>query len=605
MCGICGIYNFEIGHTVNRNTIQTMMNSMKHRGPDDEGIYIDNNLGLGFVRLSIIDLSPAGHQPMLSEEGRYVMVFNGEIYNYIELRSELKDIGYSFNTNTDSEVLLKSYMHWGEACLDRFNGMWAFMIYDTVEKTLFGARDRFGVKPFYYILNKNFFAFGSEISTLLSLNRSRGSVDNQAIFDYLVFNRTDQGNGTFYSDIKKVPHGSTIKLIDNRLVINKWYDLSKSIRNPYQSPGEFRDLFTESIQLRLRSDVPVGVCLSGGLDSSSIVSTLAKKLGRQDVHTFSAVYGKGETGDESEFINMYRSELPNMHFVTPSAETLHSDYLDYIKTIGEPTPSTAPYAQYKVMQLAKEHVVVTLDGQGADEQLAGYHYFYGFYFKELLKQRQPLTFARELFYYLRNHKSVFGLKSFIYFLLPASMKASLRSGEHGYLNKDFQANYINTNQITDNLYGAENLQDALIRHFECKLEHLLKWEDRNSMRFSLEARVPFLDYRLVERTLATQSSLIIKNGMTKHILRQAMKGILPEAIRNRRDKVGFDTPQDKWFRTQVWQEQIWNVLNNKSLEQYLDLDKCKSLYKRHLNNDLSIAKEIWKWINLAIWMSNN
>ena len=214
------------------------------------------------------------------------------------------------------------------------------------------------------------------------------------------------------------------------------------------------------------------------------------------------------------------------------------------------------------MELARGNVVVTLDGQGADEVLAGYHYFFGFYFKELLKKWRLGKLSSEMFHYLIKHQSTYGLKTFLYFLLSQKSKTDLRVKERKYLNPEFVKKYQYNNSIAGNLYSSKNLKDALINHFEFKLEHLLKWEDRNSMWFSLEARVPFLDYRLVEKTLATSSDLIIKNGMTKNLLRESMIGILPEKIRRRKDKIGFDTPQDEWFREPSWIKLVTDILNS-------------------------------------------
>lgn len=282
-----------------------------------------------------------------------------------------------------------------------------------------------------------------------------------------------------------------------------------SITEGFKSPDEFRELFSSAVGLRLRSDVPVGVCLSGGLDSSSIVSVLLQDYNKKDLNTFSAVYNKGQHGDETEFIQEYRSLLKNMFFTTPDAKTLENDFLQFVKAQGEPIAGTSPYAQYKVMKLAKDHVVVTLDGQGADEYLAGYHYFFGFFFKDLLKHGRLGKLSTEIYYYLLKHRSLFGIKSFGYFLLPESLRTKARASEKGYINNDFVNKYKDGNSIAGNLYGSDSLHDALLDHFEYKLEHLLKWEDRNSMRFSLEARVPFLDYRLVEKALATSSEMII------------------------------------------------------------------------------------------------
>lgn len=604
MCGICGIINLN-SLSVQEAPIRKMMHIQKHRGPDDEGIFVENNVGLGFVRLSILDLSYAGHQPMFSSDGQYVVVYNGEIYNYIELREELKTIGYQFRTNSDTEVLLAAFQHWGEDCLHRFNGMWAFVIYDRKKKNVFAARDRYGVKPLYYLYSNDYFAFSSEIPPLLSLLNHRPKPDYQSIFDYLVFNRTDQTERTFFEEVKKLQHGQKIILDGQRLSIKKWYDLRKqvSIIEGFKNPVEFRELFSSAVGLRLRSDVPVGVCLSGGLDSSSIISVLIHDYKKNDLNTFSAVYKKGQYGDETEFIKEYKSLLKNMFFITPDAKTLENDVSKFVKAHGEPIPDTSPYAQYKVMELAKDHVVVTLDGQGADEELAGYHYFFGFFFKDLLKQGRGKKLSAEMFYYLSKHHSFFGIKSFLYFLLPERIRTIARVREKGYVNKDFVYEYKDNNAVASNIYGSKSLHDALLDHFEYKLEHLLKWEDRNSMKFSIEARVPFLDYRLVEKTLATSDKFLINDGMTKYLLRESMKGTLAEKIRLRRDKIGFATPQDEWFRTKAWQEIIMNVLQSESFRsrKLVVPEKAILLYRQHMLGKKNIAGEIWKWIHLEKW----
>ncbi|NTW99525.1 MAG: asparagine synthase (glutamine-hydrolyzing) [Geobacteraceae bacterium] len=370
MCGICGIINFD-GKSVEEQELRLMMQTMKYRGPNDNGVFIDDNVGLGFVRLSILDLSPAGHQPMLSQDGRYALVFNGEVYNYIELKPQLSS-NYNFRTKTDTEVLLASYLQWGEGCMDYFNGMFAFGIYDKQDKSLFIARDRFGVKPFYYYRDSNRFIFASEIQPILAVLPGKPQPNNQVIFDYLTFNRTDHTEETFFAGIKKLQHGHSLKVSNKSVSIKRWYDLREKKAKPFGSPEEYQDLFRDAVKLRLRADVPVGVCLSGGLDSSSITSLLIEEHpSTNQINTFSAVYGKDEYADESSFIDEYRGLLKNMFFSYPTADTLFADLDKFVMAHGEPIPRTGPYAEYKVMEQAKEHVVVTLVGQGADEQLGG------------------------------------------------------------------------------------------------------------------------------------------------------------------------------------------------------------------------------------------
>ena len=605
MCGIVGKINFN-RELIAENSLYKMMKKIKHRGPDDEGIFIDKNIGLGFVRLSIIDLSLAGHQPMLSEDKRYVIIFNGEVYNYIELREELKAKGHTFKSDSDTEVVLKSYQEWGEASLHKFNGMWAFVIYDQVTKKIFGARDRFGIKPFYYYKDNNTFLFASEIKAIKEVVPNPLSINDEAVFNYLSFNRTDYGERTFYNEIYKVPHGHSFTLESNGVFkLEKWYDLKKYCNKKEINSEEYLELFTSSVKLRMRSDVPVGVCLSGGLDSSSIASVVSKKLKVEDIYTFSAIYNQGQTGDESRFIKELSPFLNNMKYTKPNAQLLFDDLQDFVDNLDEPVPTTSLYAQYSVMRLAKEHAVVTLDGQGADEQLAGYHYFYGFYFKELLTRLSFMRFFSEMFYYMQKHKSLYGVKTLLFFLLPEKLKTKLRVNKNAYLQNEFYTQHNSKgNVIADGLYGSKNLKESLINHFEYKLEHLLKWSDLNSMKFSIESRVPFLDYRLVEQTLSQPNDSYIKKGLTKYILRESMKALLPKKIRLRYDKMGFETPEDEWFREPFFKEKIENILNNPSsdFQKYIDVKIAKNMYSNHLNKTLNCSKEIWKWINLDLWL---
>lgn len=602
MCGICGIINLN-AHPADDHLLAPMMRAMKHRGPDDEGTFQEDNIALGFVRLSIIDLTPSGHQPMFSEDGNLVLIFNGEIYNYIELKDELIKLGHRFNTRTDTEVLLHAYQEWGSECMDKLNGMWAFVIYNRAEKTTFISRDRVGVKPFYYFADDQRFIFASEIPPILSALPVKPSADFQSIFDFLAFNRTDQTEATFFEGIKKLQHGHQLTITDNKISIKKWYDLRSKLNNPFEKPEEFKDLLSDSIGLRLRSDVPIGVCLSGGIDSSSIVSILLKDHKKYELNTFSAVYGEGQFGDESKFIDEYRTSLKNMYFITPNANTLYADIENFVRAHAEPISSTSPYVQFKVMKLAHGKAVVMLDGQGADEQLAGYHYFFGIYFKELLKNGNVLLLGKEVAAYIRQHRSILGLKAFLYFLMPDKIRTHIKVREKAYINKDFAMQYATSNTISNSLYASKTLKDALIDHFEFKLEHLMKWEDRNSMWYSIEAREPFLDYRLIERTLALPSDQKIKNGTTKYILREAMKGTLPEKIRLRQDKMGFDNPQAEWFRTPQFQQLVSDILETKSFvtQHLIDPRIAKKIYKLHLDRKTDKSNEIWKWIHLEMW----
>jgi asparagine synthase (glutamine-hydrolysing) len=601
MCGICGMINFD-QLPVDPSALKKMMKAIKHRGPDDEGFFIDKNAGLGNVRLSIIDLSPAGHQPMFSQDKRYCLTYNGEIYNYLELKETLKE-KYPFHTRTDTEVVLHAFREWGPGCLQKFNGMFAFAVYDTQTRELFIARDRFGIKPFYYYLDEQTFIFASEERAILPFLKDK-KPNQQAIYEYLLYNRTDQGDDTFFERIRKLPHGARGIVKGNRLEIKKWYRLTESLREPFETPGEFYQTFKQSVALRLRSDVPVGVCLSGGLDSSTIVSVLLKEFGKTDLNTFSAVYEKEDPVDESEFINLYKNDLKHMFFIRPTADSLCEDLPRFVECHSEPVATLGPYAQFKVMELARKHVGVTLDGQGADEELAGYPYFFGGYFKQLFKEFRWLRLLTELSAYAVRHKSLYAFKYFALYLVPIGLKDSFSKMAHNYVTRDFYQKGKKLSTIKDKLYNPRSLNESLVQHFEYKLEHLLKWEDHNSMGHSLESRVPFLDHHLVERALPLPSEKLINKATTKYILRLAMKDVLPEKIRSRQDKIPFATPWDKWFRAEKMRKQIPAILDSGKFRDrgYLKPKKCLKDYHAHLDEKINIAKEIWKWLNLELWL---
>ena len=601
MCGIVGKISLN-NQEIRRETIELMIEKIKHRGPNGSGILLKGKIGFGHTRLSIIDLSDQGLQPMTF--GNYTLIFNGEIYNYLELKKQLRDEGVVFHTETDTEVLLQAYIRWGKNCLDKLNGMFAFAVFDELSGDVFIARDRFGIKPLYYFKTDDELYFASEIPPILSiLERDKVIPNEEAIADFLIYNRTDHGVNTFFKGIKRLEHGCYMEVRNCTIRTTRWYDLPSKINTGLTKGEDFGILFNSSIEYRLRSDVPVGVCLSGGLDSSSIAMTIRESFKREDLNTFSAVYGSGVFGDETKFINEFSPLLKNMHYTNPTAKTLLEDLYSFVRAHAEPVPSTSPYAQYKVMELAKRHVVVTLDGQGADEALAGYHYFYGSYFKELLTRVRLFSLIKEAAFYVYHHRSFFAFRALGFFLLPSKWRTKVKINRLGYLNKAKIKEISGADVISTKLYGAKSLKEALINHFHYKLEHLLKWEDRNSMHFAIESRVPFLDHRLVEHTLALPNHKILSKGYTKVVLRNSMKGLLPERIRLRQDKVGFGTPQDDWFREDDVSRLIWKIIRSKSFEKrgFFDVNQVHSKFKKHLNREINIAKEIWKWIHLELW----
>lgn len=602
MCGICGIYNVN-RKDVDPKLLSVAADAMAHRGPDSRGSFVKGNLGLASTRLSILDLSENGNQPMFSPDKRFCIVYNGEVYNFVELRERLKS-KYKFISGTDTEVVLYSFMEWGHDCLDKFNGMFAFAVYDMREDILFLARDRFGIKPLYYYYDGKEFIFSSELKAFKKFF-GRLAVNETVMYNHLVFNRTDYDENTFFKNIKRLPHGHKIVMNKAGFSITRWYNLAERLRQGYNSPEELRHDLTRSIKLRLRSDVPIGVCLSGGIDSSSILSILLDDLKVEKPQTFSAVYGENEFGDESKYIGEFKNRAGDgMHTCRLTSGEFLSNIDDFTYYIDEPVPGPGPYVHYHVMKLVEGQAVVLLDGQGGDEEFAGYHYFFGFLFRELAGRGNIARLSREIACYLRRHRSLLGIKSFLYFSLPNSLKSRIKmmSGA-GCLSKDFTSVFKHESTIPDFLYSATGLQEALLQHFEHKLEHLLKWEDRNSMRFSLESRVPFLDHHIVERALSLPSDFIIRNGQTKWILREALKDILPPAIMRRRDKMGFDSPCAAWFREEGFQKLILQILHSETFKSlpYFNAKKCLDLYQAHRQNRVDASIQIWKWINTELW----
>lgn len=603
MCGISGIVNFNQA-PVSEGPLRQMMETMKYRGIDDSGVFTDRSVGFGYVRLSIIDLSMDAHQPMEDSTGRYVLVFNGEIFNYLELKEELKS-EYSFKTKSDSEVLLAAYIVWGKACLDKFNGMWAFAIYDKLEQTVFLARDRFGEKPLYYYQTKNEFIFASDIKAIQSIVNQNFTPNDRIIFEFLAYNRTDQDCDTFVKEVKRLQHGYFAVLTKETVKFERWYNLIEKTGDTFRDTSEYKSLLTSSIGLRLRSDVPIGVCLSGGLDSSSVVSTITKEFKRNDISTFSAIYGDGLRGDESKFIDLYKKDIRNMHLIRPTEQSLLEDFDSLMDCHFEPFGSLSIYSQFKVMKELSRSVKVALDGQGADEQLAGYHNFFSSNFRGLLNQFKFRQFVLEVYWYLKKHNSSYALRFLTFYMLPNALKNTLVARRSGVINPDLFELNRHFSRINEQLYDPRSLQQSLLQHFEYKLEHNLKWNDLNSMYFSVELRAPFMDYRLVEKTIGLPSNLVINRGTTKWILRQAMQGVLPEDIRIRQDKVGFENPAHLWLKSSKLQARVNEIMidKNNDVWNYFERNGFAKKYKRYLKNETDMDNEVWKLINLDVFLN--
>lgn len=600
MCGLVGIFCKKGITEPDVELIGRMNYIQRHRGPDDEGLYVDDYCVLGHRRLAIIDLSKDGHQPFESDDHRFQLVYNGEIYNYIELREELQHLGWRFRTKTDTEVLLKAYQQYGKACLSKFNGMFAFAIYDTEQKSLFLARDRLGIKPLYFTVIDSSFYFASEIKALVRIPSLKFSVNHQSMFDYIVFNRTDIYDETFLNEIKRIPKGHYATFDFKGLRLTQWWNPEDYLnRAPLEDlediTGKTEKILISSIKLRMRSDVPVGSCLSGGLDSSILIGILFTHYDvEEDYPTFTASF-PGHPIDETRYINELNKKYPFRNIRTfPSAKGAREKLEDFVYANDEPTTNSSFYSQYEVMRLAKEHgVTVLMDGQGGDENFAGYQYFHGFNLYGLLKEKRALRFASELLKSLLRRQDKSAYQTLLFQILPHSIREQLLLRTVPYIHPDFFYEYVNHSRIYNEFFDVDGLNKSLVRHFQYKLEHLLRMEDRNSMAFSLEARVPYLDYRLIEYLLGVSQDLKIRGGETKYLQKKVLRNYTIPEILNRTDKIGFGTPGDEWMLSRPWRDY--------TAESYMDLTETfPGVFKG--NAELpERGFDRWKINQLATW----
>lgn len=567
-----------------------MSRALRHRGPDDEGMLIGASgvpyrlfrgpdtrahpelqpfpledgdgplrVALGHRRLSIIDLSRGGWQPMLSADARMAIVFNGEIYNYVELREELRLLHHSFRTGSDTEVLLAAWAQWGPACLSRLNGMFSFALHDRASDILFCVRDRFGVKPFYYHSVDGLLVFASEIKAFAHHPAVPFAPDDRVLSGFLIEGFLDEGEATFFKDIVSLPAGHLLeyRMASRQLSLRRWYELPAPLEIRDRTPAEFRGLVEDAVRLRMRSDVEVGTCLSGGLDSSSIVA-LASRLRSghsQFGHSsFTVTYADPGFAEATHVDAVVARTGVASHRIAPTAKDLAADFGSFLAAQDEPVPSLGMYSQYCVMKLAhRQGIKVLLDGQGADEALAGYHYQFGPFLAETLHTRGLVAMAGEIqdIHAVTGRSRAFLTSLAAYHALPVS------DGVVRVARRVFRTHASLKPAAFDKAFRIASLGRGSDRHRPCpsllaerrrdltstSIPALLRYEDRSSMAFGIEARLPFLDYRLVEAAMALPATTLIRGGFTKRILRDAMTDLLPETVVWRRDKLGFPTPE--------------------------------------------------------------
>ncbi len=597
MCGIAGQYCLD-GKAPDTKLLAEMSQRITHRGPDSEGTHIGGSIGLAFRRLAIIELSDEGRQPMTNEDGTLWLVFNGEIYNYIELREELVSKGHRFHSHSDTEVILHAYEEWGTGCLSRFNGMWAFALWDGKQQRLFCARDRLGIKPFYYTQSSGSFLFASEIKALLAHPDAGTRPDDLTLCTFLAWGVLDHSDRTMFEGVFQLEpaHAMIVTAAGPEKPFRYWdVKVNPAIRSDIpnnETASRLLAILRDATRIHLRSDVAVGTCLSGGIDSSTL-TVLINDLIRDEApasvgvrqKTFSAVF-RDKRFDESRYIDeIVAATGVDAQRVEPTPGDLWDDIDRLVYIQDEPFGSLSIYARSCVMRLAHGNVKVVLDGQGADELLAGYLAYQGSYIGTLTRTFHWWTALRELAGSLGHHGGFF------------------RSSVRQLLERKKRRNLLKCGAEKIRRYNGR-LDIVLHRELtSTNLPALLHYEDRNAMGFSIESRVPFLDYRFVEYVASLPLNQKIRRGVTKTVLRTAIRGIVPESIRCRMDKMGFVTPEEVWMQKDL-RPFVLEVLSSDAFltRPYWDADAVIQDYLAFLDGRSAYSPEIWRIVCAELWL---
>jgi asparagine synthase (glutamine-hydrolysing) len=611
VCGLAGIVDFA--RPVDAEEVRRMTACLTHRGPDDEGTWAEPGVALGHRRLSILDLSPDGRQPMVDEHDRYRLLHNGEIYNYVELRVALEPHGYRFRTGTDTEVILAAYDHWGSSCVEHFNGMWAFALWDRERRELFCARDRFGIKPFYYRIDGARMAFASELKAFKRLAIPIAA-NEPRVRDFLEHGLTDHTNETLFRGIQQLPAAHVLTFGREGARLERYWSLEdRSFEG--DAVEAFRQLIFDSIRLRLRSDVTVGTSLSGGLDSSAIACVIDRLMRteaevtlpvgeRQQV--FTAYFDQPGLDERPYAEEVVRQTRSKSYMISFSPAELLDELPAIVEAQDEPFRSTSIAAQWFVMRRAREAgVKVMLDGQGGDEVLGGYDGYFGFLFGDLLLQGELRAVATELRAYRRlrgtGHARAIGALTRPF--LPERLQWAARSrrrGARGLLHPDLRAEDVDL-PVSGNTF-PDRFRRRLHLVLTRRLPELLRYEDRNSMAHSIEARLPYLDYRLVELMFSLAPHHLIRDGRAKVILREALRDLLPERVLQRTDKVGFQTPEANWLAGPLasFAEEVLTTGACRA-RGYVDVDAARHSIRQQRRRAWEAGSPLWRAVSLELW----
>lgn len=606
MCGIAGILDQTHSSSDNTRLLEKMLHIQHHRGPDATGVWNDDVIFLGHNRLSIIDLSDAANQPMHYKD--FSMVYNGEVYNYVELKKELEVKGHIFVNHSDSEVILHAFAEWGTKCVQRFVGMWSFVIWDRVKKSLFASRDRFGIKPFNYIFRSGRFYFASELKTLKVSPLFTNDINENQVARGLQMGWLSYFDETYFKCIKSLPAAHNLTLDKNGLKVDRYWDIKTGTYSNLsfkEKSAEFYRLFSDSIRIHMRSDVPVASCLSGGLDSSAIVSMVQEQNPGKIYKSFSIYYeGEGDV-DERPFIKEVINKYPTIepHYYSPSDSEVTEHFHKALYHSDVPATGSSFISQYFLMKLISENnIKVVLDGQGSDEFLAGYmHSFY----RLIGGMLNRFDVVGSLFETYDVNKRIGNSVPKMGAHYLKSLLASIKS-EHSLYELEYQRYYpfmMNTDskEVPFQLKDVDGTRlDQFLYHlmFSTSLPSLLHYEDRNSMAFSIESRVPFLDHRLVEFCFGLLDTDKIHKTETKYILREALKNVLPQAIYERKDKKGFVTPgESKWLHGPL----KFLMENDQKLPDFINKQKAGQIFKEYKAGDKSKSTLVWRLAVLGAW----
>ncbi len=610
MCGFVGVFGKNLDSSYKNKVIKASQ-TIKHRGPDDFGLYEDENFIVAHRRLKIIDLSDAAHQPMESQDKNFVIAYNGEVYNYIELK---KEFNINYFSDSDTEVILNYLAFKGINALNEFNGMFAFAFFDKRQKELLLVRDRFGIKPLYYMRHKNNIIFASEIKAILSILDYTPQPDDLSLFQYIAsgYGYIDVDEYTFFSGIKKIKPAHFMKIsLNGSISERKWWDVSENkhkIKDIEQAAENIKEVLKSAIQLRLRSDVPYALALSGGIDSNVIALLLKKEKLLDNIKTFSISYHDFPGYDELKYITATIEKTGFHNFlIQPKADELKQTMYDITWYGDEPYSGASIFSQYKLFQEIKKHnITVVITGQGSDEIFAGYNKYDNFFYADLLKKFKIKPMA--LSPVLKIYFSRFLRRLSFSFINKIRINNALKQASNFFVNDSVIekiSRYSDKKRILkgyDKVEFSSFLDEELYNSLTISpLPSLLHTDDRNSMAHSIETRPVFLDYRLVNLAFAIDNSLKIFKDIKKYILRYMLKGYMPDVLYNRKDKMGFVTPMDEWFRQELQNDFLEKVSTSELIDYYGNKKKIIEYFKDNITTNTSIGFKIWIWYSLAIW----